>query len=151
MVIYTLVIVEIQNSVTQTMATSAQGICIFLKKQKLRNFFTETPKFREPQPSNYSSCKKEIDPAIEEFAGSLRIKHKLENTAMDLWVNKVKEKVENRIKSLKKSKFTMLLLYCKMKTLSNKLKFFNQNFVLSPLIKHQTSFSLVRISMFLSC
>ena len=101
MVIYTLVIVEIQNSVTQTMATSAQGICIFLKKQKLRNFFTETPKFREPQPSNYSSCKKEIDPAIEEFAGSLRIKHKLENTAMDLWVNKVKEKVKNKMKSLK--------------------------------------------------
>ena len=101
MVIYTLVIAEIQNSVTQTMATSAQGICIFLKKQKLRNFFTETPKFREPQPSNYSNCKKEIDPAIEEFAGSLRIKHKLENTAMDLWVNKVKEKAKNKMKSLK--------------------------------------------------
>ena len=67
----------------------------------MRNFFTEAPKFREPQPLNYSRCKKEIDPAIDEFAGSLRIKHKLENAAMDLWVNKVKEKAKNKMKSLK--------------------------------------------------
>ena len=41
--------------------------------------------------------KKEIDGAIEEFAGSLRLKHKLEDTATDLRVKRVKEKVKNKI------------------------------------------------------
>ena len=31
-------------------------------------------------------------------------KTKLEDTAMDFWANKVKEKLKNKIKSLKKSK-----------------------------------------------
>ena len=64
-----------------------------IKNQKLRKLFTKGPNFREPQW------------AIEEFAGSLRLKHTLEDTAMDLWVNKVLEKVKKKkIKSLKKSK-----------------------------------------------
>ena len=41
--------------------------------------------------------KKEIDGAIEEFAGSLRLKNKLEDTATDLRVKRVKEKVKNKI------------------------------------------------------
>ena len=40
---------------------------------------------------------KKIDHAIEEFAGSFGLKYELEDTAMDLWVNKVKEKVQNKI------------------------------------------------------
>ena len=53
---------------------------------------------------NHSRSKKDIERTIEEFAGSLRLKYKLEDTAMELWVNKVLEKVKNKIKSLKKSK-----------------------------------------------
>ena len=53
---------------------------------------------------NYSRSKKDIERAIEEFAGSLRLKYKLVDTAIELWVNKVKEKVKNKIKSLKKLK-----------------------------------------------
>ena len=58
------------------------------------------PTFREPKSLNYSRCKKEIDRAFEEFAGSLILKHKLEDTAVDLWENKAKEKVNNKIKFL---------------------------------------------------
>ena len=115
------------------------GNLSLIKNQKIKKIFSKGPNFREPQSLNYFRCKKEIDRAIEESAGILRLIHKLEDTAMDLWVNKGKEKVKSRIKSLKKSKFTMLPLYCKMKMLGSKSKFFNQNFVLSPLIKHQTN------------
>ena len=75
-----------------------------IKKQKLRKLFTKGPNFREPQPLNYSRYKKEVDRAITEFARSLRLKHELEIIAMNLWVNKVKEKVKNRIKFYEKSK-----------------------------------------------
>ena len=56
---------------------------------------------------------------------------------MDLWVDKVKEKVKNKIQSLKKSKQNIILpLYCKMKELGNISKIFKQDFVLSQLIKY---------------
>lgn len=53
---------------------------------------------------NYFRCKIETDRAIEEFAENFRLKHKLENTAMDLWVNKIKEKVKKQDKALEKVK-----------------------------------------------
>lgn len=40
---------------------------------------------------------KKIDHAIKKFVGSFGLKYKLEDTAMDLWVNKVKEKVQKKI------------------------------------------------------
>lgn len=56
------------------------------------------PNFREPQSSNYSRCKKENDCTIEEFAGSIRLKHNLEETAIDVLLNK-KEKVLKKLKT----------------------------------------------------
>ena len=75
-----------------------------IKNQNLRKLFTKGPDFRVALSLNYSRSKKDIERATEEFAGTLRLKYKLEDTAMELWVNKVKEKVKNKIKSLKKSK-----------------------------------------------
>ena len=66
--------------------------------------FTKGPNFRNRQSLNYSRYKKEIDRAIEEFPGSLRLKHKLGDAAMDLWMKKIKGKVENKKNSPKKSK-----------------------------------------------
>ena len=77
------------------------NLCL-IKNQKLRKLFTKGPDFRVALSLNYSRSKKDIERATEEFAGTLRLKYKLENTAMELWVNKVKEKVKNKIKSLKK-------------------------------------------------
>ena len=52
----------------------------------------------------YSRYKKEVHREIEEFAGNLGLKHKLEGNCYGLlWVSKVKEKVKNKMKSLKKS------------------------------------------------
>ena len=65
-----------------------------IKNQKLRKLFTMGPTFREPKSQIV------LDWAFEEFAGSLILKHKLEDTAMDLWENKAKEKVNNKIKFL---------------------------------------------------
>ena len=49
----------------------------FIKNQKLRKPVTKSSNFRQLQSFNHSICKKEIDHAIEKFAGSLRLKHKL--------------------------------------------------------------------------
>ena len=43
---------------------------------------------RELQSLYYSRHKKEIDWAIEKFAGNYKLKYNLEDTAMDLWINK---------------------------------------------------------------
>lgn len=75
-----------------------------IQNQKLRKPLTGGPNFSQWQSLNYSKCKKEIDYAIEEFAGSLRLKYKLEDIAMDLWATKILEKVKNKIRSLKNSK-----------------------------------------------
>ena len=61
-----------------------------IKNQTLRKLITKGPNFREPQ------LLREIDHPIEDIARSLRLKQKLEDTAMDLWVNKVKEKSKTR-------------------------------------------------------
>ena len=102
MMIYIIVTVTIQNSVTETMIIT--GDLLLIKNQKLRKLFTEGSNFRETQSLNYPRCKKEIDRAIEKFASILRLKHKLGDTPMDAWVNKVRERVKNEIKSLKKLK-----------------------------------------------
>ena len=70
----------------------------------LWKLFTKGPNFRGRESLNYSRYKKEIDWTIDEFHGSLRIKHKLGDAAMDLWMKKIKEKVENKKNSPKKSK-----------------------------------------------
>ena len=41
--------------------------------------------------------------ATKKFDGSLRIKHKLEIIAIDILVNKVRERVKNKLKFCKKS------------------------------------------------
>ena len=89
-----------------------------------------------------------------EFPGSLRLKYKLENTAMSLWVNKVKEKIANYIKSLKKAK----QLYKtspvrKHEEVRQYLKDLQTKFCISPLqksIKHHFLLFL-RDIMFLTC
>ena len=50
------------------------GTLCLIKNQKLRKTFTKGPNFRQPLSLNYSRCKKEIDCAIEGFAGSLQVK-----------------------------------------------------------------------------
>ena len=128
------------------------GNLCFIKTQKLRKLFTKGSNFREPQSLNYSRCKEEIDRAIEVFAGSLRLKHKLEDTVIDLWVNKAKQKVKNKI-TKNQNKLIILFLYCKMKNnVRHVSNIFKKNFVLFPLIKCQITFLLfVRSSMFLGC
>ena len=147
--IHILATVKIQNSVTETMAISLQGIW---KKQKLRKHFYKGSNFREWQSLNYSRCKKEIEWTIKRFAGSLKLEHEQKNTALDLWVNifKKKSKIRQSCWNIK-NKFIILPLYCKIKKFGNISKIFKQYIVLSPLIKHQTTFlSFVRNSMFLS-
>ena len=77
---------------------------MFYEKPRLRKLFTKGPDFREPHSLNYSGCKKEIDCAVEEFSGSYALKHKIKDTIMELWVKKVKQKVKNNNKLMKKSK-----------------------------------------------
>ena len=43
-----------------------------IKNQKLEKHSSKGLNFKQPQPLNYPRCKKEIDRAIEEFAGSLK-------------------------------------------------------------------------------
>ena len=62
MMIYIIVTVTIQNSVTETMIIT--GDLLLIKNQKLRKLFTEGPNFRETQSLNYPRCKKEIDRLI---------------------------------------------------------------------------------------
>ena len=83
------------------MVTSSQGMCFLLKATSLS---LRVITFREPNTLNYSRCKKEIDPIIEESVGSYRLKQKLGDTVKGLWMKNVKEKVKNKIKFLKKLK-----------------------------------------------
>ena len=70
MIIYILVTVKIQNSVTHDHIIT--GDLRLIKNQKLEKHFSKGLNFKQPQPLNYPRCKKEIDRAIEEFAGSLK-------------------------------------------------------------------------------
>ena len=49
------------------------------------------PNFRDLHSLNYSRCKKEIGRAIEEFDANFRLKYRVEDIVLDLWVNKVKK------------------------------------------------------------
>ena len=77
------------------------GDVLLIKNQKLRSLSLRVNIFWEPNTLNYSKCKKEIDRIIEEFAGSDRSKHKLEDAVKSLWIKNIKEKIKNKIKSLK--------------------------------------------------
>ena len=72
---------------------------------------------------------------------------------MDLWVKKVKEKVKNKIKSLKKSKQGYnISLVLQDEEVRQYLKDLQLKFCIVPLIKHQITFLLfARYSLFLSC
>ena len=58
----------------------------------IKTLFTKGPYFRVSQFINYCRCQKEFNRAREEFSGSLRLKHKLEDTAISSWVKEVNKK-----------------------------------------------------------
>lgn len=86
--IYILATVKIQNSVIQTMKNHHGASCL-IKNKKQRTLLIKGSNFRELEPLNFSKCENETDYVFEEFNWSLRLKYKLEDTAIDLWLNKV--------------------------------------------------------------
>ena len=71
---------------------------------KLRKLLTHGPNYREPQSLNYNKCKKSIELAIENCINKLAEKYKVNKSLLDSWKNAIKERIENKIKTLKTQK-----------------------------------------------
>ena len=76
-------------------------ICIS-QNNKLRKLLCKGPKYREPVSINFSNCKTEIKNSLIKFSSDWCNKKGVPVKCFTQWINIVMEKVNQKIKELKK-------------------------------------------------
>ena len=76
-----------------------------IENNKLRKLLSKGPKYREPYKKNYKKCKEVINNALNDCINNMGDKYKINKIDFKSWKQIIMEKVNNKIKKCKKTKY----------------------------------------------
>ena len=116
----------------------------FVKNKKLRNLLSKGPNYREPNKINFNKCKEAIKVGVEECILTMAKRYKINKNSFDGWKQCLMEKITQKVKILKKSKFQPQI----KKVLNDQecityLDNLKEKFVITPIDKANKNISII--------
>ena len=115
-----------------------------IENNKLRKLLSNGPNYREPRTRNYKKCKEAVTTAIDRCVENLSIKYKIDKKCFMQWSDRVKNKVQSKLKELKEKiipKKTKPVLADE--TAVSYLKKLQQQFVIVTIDKASNNFAFI--------
>ena len=115
-----------------------------IENQHLRKIIAKGPNYREPQSINWHKCKETVMNGLEEYTTNISSKLNFDPTKLTPWKNKVLQKVEENITSIKRrTKYKKVNRVLNRPEVVEYLKTLHTNFVLVPIDKAANNVSII--------